>query len=148
MSAHRNHIHCKPPLKSLETSSPWSIHKWLPRLGWLIMLVPVLVTAQPLQNVISVRGQLRPAEFATLSAGVSRSITAVSRKTGEDFKIGDVLVRFDCREEEAEKEIISARLLGAKTRFDVNNRLDVLENVSKLELELSRSDMAMAQGEL
>ena len=69
-------------------------------------------------------------------------------KAGSSFSKGDVLVHFDCREEAAEKEIIQAKLAMAKSQLDVDSRLDVLENVSKLQLEASRAQVVINTGEL
>ena len=114
------------------------------------LLLASLSSVAVAQNTIeglSVRGQLRPAQAASLSAGVGRQITHISVQAGSDFQEGDVLVRFDCREEGAEKDI-KAKLDAARTRQDVNLRLEEFENVSVLAIELSRAELAMTEAEL
>lgn len=116
--------------------------------AFLLVNLSGTAVAQNTVEGLSVRGQLRPAQAASLSAGVGRQITHISVQAGSDFQEGDVLVRFDCREEGAEKDIIKAKLDAARTRQDVNLRLEEFENVSVLAIELSRAELAMTEAEL
>lgn len=114
----------------------------------LLLVAASVAVGQDAPFVMSVRGQLRPAEYSSLAAGVAKTIIEVPVRAGSFFQEGQTLLRFDCREEEAQKEIMEARLGVAKIQLDTNSRLDALSNVSKIELEISRGEVAVAVAEL
>lgn len=112
------------------------------------ILPAVPAMAQSTAESINVRGQLRPTEYTSLAAGVARPLSDVRVRTGSSFSRGDVLIQFDCSEERAEKDMIQAKLDAATARLAVNERLEKLESVSGLDVELSRSEVAMTRAEL
>ncbi len=114
----------------------------------LLLSATSALAADSTARVMNVRGQLRPSEYTSLAAGVAKIVLDSPLKAGSSFKKGDVLVHFDCREESAEKEIIEAKLATAKSQLDVYSKLDALENVSKMELEVGRAQVIINTGEL
>lgn len=97
---------------------------------------------------VSVRGQLRPTEHTNLSAGIARHLMDITVSTGSSFEQNDVLVRFDCREEEADKDIVNARLAAATAELAVKEELRRLQSASGLEVELGKAEVAMAEAQL
>lgn len=126
----------------------------LSTLGFLAVIAATQITAAESSYSdfgsranLAVRGQLRPAEHTLLSAGIAGQITAIAVKTGSIIKQGELLVRFDCREQEAQQDIFAARLQAARTQLDVNDRLQSFNNISTLEVDLARAEMAIAEAE-
>ncbi|MGY0219327.1 efflux RND transporter periplasmic adaptor subunit [Endozoicomonadaceae bacterium StTr2] len=95
-----------------------------------------------------IRGQLRPTHYTTLAAAMTGILLEVSGRPGNEIKKGELLARFDCRENFAERDVATARRDGTKAKFDVNSRLAKLGNISELELEISRTEYAMATSEI
>ena len=96
----------------------------------------------------SFRGQFRSVNYAMLSAGIAARVKALPVKTGSRVKKGQVLAEFDCSIVEVEQKITKARQQAAAESLEVNKRLNVLENISELELNLSASELAIAEAEL
>lgn len=96
----------------------------------------------------SIRGQLKSTRYTTLSAGMSGTLLDFPVRPGSLVKEGDLLARFDCRAEEAERSVVVAKKQGAAARHEVNKKLSEFDNVSGLELSLSQAELAMAESEL
>ena len=96
----------------------------------------------------TIRGQLRPVRYTTLSAGMTGTLLEVKGSPGRYVKEGDILARFDCRAEQAERDVAAAKKEGAEARYRVNSRLAELDNISGLELSLSKAELAIANSEL
>jgi len=95
-----------------------------------------------------IRGQLRPQRHTVLAAGMAGRLISVSVEQGKRVEAGDELARFDCAALEAEQAIATARLAGADVKFKVNMRLAKMQNVSGLDLEVSRAELAASHAEL
>ncbi|AOM01221.1 hypothetical protein BFX80_07850 [Cobetia marina] len=87
----------------------------------------------------TVRGQVSAVNSTMLAAPLSGRLLEVNRRVGEEVKQGEVLVRFDCRSLKAERAVASARLSGASSQYKVNKQLARYDNVSQLDVDLSRA---------
>ncbi len=96
----------------------------------------------------SARAQLLARRTATLSAGMAGRVERFPVRPGQRVERGATLVRFDCRAERASRAVAASRLDAASIRQQVNQRLAELQNVSTLDLELSRAEEAIARADL
>lgn len=100
--------------------------------------------AAPLAGV---RGQLRPRRHTILSAGLPGRIERFDVEAGDTVEAGQELVAMDCAILEADRAVVSARLTAATARHSVNRRLAEMNNISGLEVDLSRAEVAVARAE-
>lgn len=91
-----------------------------------------------------VRGQLRPSQYSLMSAGISAKLKRFPLLRGHYVRKGQKIVEFDCRVERTEKKSSDHKLRVAKQKFDVNKRLFKLNNISKLELDVSKAEYGIA----
>ncbi|MGK0296652.1 MAG: membrane fusion protein (multidrug efflux system) [Gammaproteobacteria bacterium] len=96
----------------------------------------------------TIRGQLRARNLTILSAGISGNINEFNIAEGQYVDKGQQIAIIDCRMEEANREIAKAKLEAAHAKHQVYQRLEKLENISGLELTLSKADVAIASAEL
>ncbi len=96
----------------------------------------------------TVRGQLRPVQYAILASGISARINALSVKPGEQVKKGQKIALFECDYERAAEAVVLAKLNAAQAKLEVNKRLEKLHNVSGLEVQLSQAEVAVKEGEV
>ncbi len=94
------------------------------------------------------RGQLRPRIYTILSAGISGNISQFDIVQSDVVRKGQTLVKIDCRIDEANREIARARMASAKAQVQVNEKLQQLDNISSLELQLSKSELDIAEVEV
>lgn len=94
-----------------------------------------------------VRGQLRAVRHTVLSSGFAGRVDAFDASVGETVAEGDALVQMDCAELQADRAAMNARERAAAARYDVNRRLAQVNNVSGLEVDLSRAELAVARAE-
>ncbi|WP_075179835.1 efflux RND transporter periplasmic adaptor subunit [Neptunomonas phycophila] len=95
-----------------------------------------------------VRGQLTALNMTQLAAPIAGRVIELKKRAGEEVKAGDLLASFDCRSIKAEENVASARLSAANTKYKVNKRLAKYDNVSSLDVELSRADVVEANAAL
>ncbi|MDH2421979.1 efflux RND transporter periplasmic adaptor subunit [Cobetia amphilecti] len=105
----------------------------------LVAMLPGLMNAAHGADQPTVRGQVSAVNSTILAAPLSGRLLEVNRRVGEEVNKGDVLVRFDCRSLKAERAVASARLSGASSQYKVNKQLARYDNVSQLDVDLSRA---------
>ncbi|OSQ36938.1 hypothetical protein TMES_15830 [Thalassospira mesophila] len=96
----------------------------------------------------SVRAKIRPVQHAVLSAPLSATLMTLGAREGSRVKKGDKLMKFDCTPLEAQLIVSQTRKKAALTKLDVNERLEKIHNVSKLELSLSRSEVELTEADI
>ncbi len=94
-----------------------------------------------------VRAQLVPLQKGSFSAGIGAIIDTIHVQEGEQVDKGDPLLSFDCAALHAARDIAQAKISSASARLEVNQELLKLNSVGPLEIELNKSDLAMAEGE-
>lgn len=95
-----------------------------------------------------IRGQLKAREFAIIAAGLSGKITSFPVIHGQRVKKGQKLVTFNCRMEAAEKAVSIAKLGAAQSKLSTNIELQQYNNISHLEVSLSKAEVAIQKAEL
>lgn len=96
----------------------------------------------------AVRGRMVAPGRAVLSAQVSAPILSVTRRVGETFRKGDVLVAFDCRRIEAQVAAARAVLAAAETTLASLRRMYSLKSVGEADVELAEAEVRKARAEL
>lgn len=95
-----------------------------------------------------IRAQLKPRHYTTIAAEIGAKVSSIARTEGSAFTAGQVLVSFDCSLQLAQQEKAKAELESTEQTLRANLRLQELNSVGQLELDLSQSAVRKAQAEL
>lgn len=95
-----------------------------------------------------IRAQLMPRRYTTIAAEIGAKVSAMAVSEGGTFKTGQVLVSFDCSLQQAQLDKAQAELEGADQTLKANLRLEQLNSVGQLELDLSKSAVNKARAEV
>jgi membrane fusion protein, multidrug efflux system len=95
-----------------------------------------------------IRAQLMPRRYTTIAAEIGAKVSAITVPEGGSFRAGQVLVSFDCSLQKAQLDKAQAELEGAQQTLQANLRLEQLNSVGQLELDLSKSGVNKAKAEL
>ena len=95
-----------------------------------------------------IRAQLMPRRYTTIAAEIGAKVSAMPVPEGGAFRAGQVLVSFDCSLQKAQLDKAQAELEGAEQTLQANLRLEQLNSVGQLELDLSRSGANKAKAEV
>lgn len=121
---------------------------------WLSAVPAMAVDATPPPGAAAsasqaeIRAQISPRHETTLSAELSAKILQLTVRKGERFKQGQLLVAFDCAAQQAQLQKSQAVAHGANKTLQVNQRLEKLQSVSSLEVELAAAKVAEAQADI
>jgi membrane fusion protein (multidrug efflux system) len=106
---------------------------------------PAVSSAMARQDL---RAQLMPRRYTTIAAEIGAKVSALPVSEGGSFRAGQVLVQFDCSLQKAQLEKADAELEGAEQTLKSNLRLEQLNSVGQLELDLSKSATNKAKAEV
>lgn len=95
-----------------------------------------------------VRVLITAKQNSVLASQIDGRIVEVARKEGEQFKVGDVLVRFDCRLYTSERDQARLEADSAAKVVAAKKTLSRLDSGSQLELDLAENDLAIANSAL
>ncbi len=95
-----------------------------------------------------IRAQLTPRRYTTIAAEIGAKVSAIPVSEGGAFRAGQTLVQFDCSIQRAQLEKAEAELEGADQTLKSNLRLEQLNSVGQLELDLSKSAANKAKAEV
>jgi RND family efflux transporter MFP subunit len=95
-----------------------------------------------------IRGLIKPTTSAVISSETSAQIEELAYKSGDAFKKGDVLVRFNCGLFAAQQASIRAVLEGKKKSLENLKRLLALNASSDVDVELAEIEVSKAQADL
>lgn len=116
----------------------------------LVIAWQVVAAALPFPAVATVseptvvRGVVRSTKQAMISTELQVRVSMISRKEGERFLKGDVLVELDCRRQRAELASAEAQLVEMKLSLDNNKVLRQAQAVGKHDLDISQSRVTKA----
>lgn len=106
-------------------------------------------SARPSVSVLSqIRAQLTPRRYTTIAAEIGAKVSSLPVAESAAFKAGQVLVSFDCSLQRAQLDKALAELDGAEQTLKSNLRLQELNSVGQLELDLSRAAANKAKAEV
>ncbi len=110
---------------------------------------PVPVPAVPAATIErqEIRAQLIPRRYTTIAAEIGAKVSSIPVPDGGSFRAGQVLVTFDCSLQRAQLDKAQAELASAEQTLKANLRLEQLNSVGQLELDLSRSAVAKAKAD-
>jgi RND family efflux transporter MFP subunit len=117
----------------------------VPPLPAAAMPRPAVSSAMARQDL---RAQLMPRRYTTIAAEIGAKVSSLPVPEGGAFRAGQVLVQFDCSLQRAQLEKADAELEGAEQTFKANLRLEQLNSVGQLELDLSKSATNKAKAEV
>lgn len=106
--------------------------------------VPASVGLDPRE----IRAQLAPRRFTTIAAEIGAKVSRVTVPEGGSFQAGQTLVAFDCDLQRAQHEKAKAALVGSEKLFQANTRLNELNSIGKVEVELSEAEMVKNRAEV
>lgn len=95
-----------------------------------------------------IRAQLMPRRYTTIAAEIGAKVSSLPVPEGGAFRAGQLLVQFDCSIQKAQVDKAQAELEGAEQTLQSNLRLQQLNSVGQLELDLSKSAANKARAEL
>lgn len=95
-----------------------------------------------------IRAQLMPRRYTTIAAEIGAKISAITVQEGSAFQKGQTLVSFDCSLQQSQLQKALAEQDAADQTLKSNLRLEELNSVGQLELDLSRSASAKAKAEV
>ncbi|MES3024949.1 MAG: efflux RND transporter periplasmic adaptor subunit [Pseudomonadota bacterium] len=95
-----------------------------------------------------IRAQLAPHRYTTLAAEIGARVQRLPVQEGARFKAGQALVTFDCSLQQAQMAKARAALTGAEHTFKANTRLNELNSIGRVELDISAAEVAKNRSEL
>ena len=94
------------------------------------------------------RAQIKARESTQISSEMAGRINQLKIRDGQRFTVGQVLVGFHCSMEEAQLTKAKATLDKKHKTFEVNKKLQKLNSISTLELDVSKAEEAEAQADV
>ena len=104
--------------------------------------------ASPAMARHDIRAQLMPRRYTTIAAEIGAKVSSLPVTEGGAFRAGQLLVQFDCSLQRAQLDKAEAELDGAEQTLKSNLRLEQLNSVGQLELDLSKSASNKAKAEV
>jgi membrane fusion protein, multidrug efflux system len=95
-----------------------------------------------------IRAQLMPRRYTTLAAEIGAEVSRLPVVEGGRFAAGQTLVVFDCTLQQAQLNKAKAALAAADKTWSANQRLNELNSVGRVELDVSESEVAKAKAEV
>ena len=108
----------------------------------------VAPASRPSLEKQDIRAQLSPRRFTTIAAEIGAKISRLPVTEGASFRAGQVLVALDCSLQQAQLQKAKAALAAAERTFVANKRLNELNSIGKVELDVSESEVAKARAEV
>lgn len=109
---------------------------------------PPAATASNVLDRREIRAQLMPRRYTTLAAEIGAKVNRLPIAEGARFRAGETLVSFDCSLQQAQLNKAKAALAAAEKTWGANKRLNELNSVGKVELEVSEAEVAKAKAEV
>jgi RND family efflux transporter MFP subunit len=95
-----------------------------------------------------IRAQLTPLQYTTLASEIGAIVSKISVRESGAFSQGQLLIALDCSLQQAQLQIAAAEQRSAQSVVSANMRLDELNSVGKLELDLSLAALEKADAEV
>jgi RND family efflux transporter MFP subunit len=94
-----------------------------------------------------IRAQLSAVTYNSVASELNARISELPFKEGQAFKVGQVLVVFDCTTQQAQFQKTKAVLSIADRNYQTNKKLLALDSVGRVEYENSYSEFLKAKAE-
>jgi RND family efflux transporter MFP subunit len=102
----------------------------------------------PVVDQRDIRAQLTARRFTTVAAEVGAKISKIVVSEGGRFKIGQLLIKFDCSLQQSQLNKSQAALAAANATWDANRRLLELNSIGKIELDVSEAEVGKSKAEV
>jgi membrane fusion protein, multidrug efflux system len=96
----------------------------------------------------NLRAQIKARESTQISSEMSGRISQLKIRDGEHFSAGQVLVGFHCSLEEAQLSKAKASLEKKRKTHEVNKKLEKLNSISTLQLDVSKAEEEEAKADV
>lgn len=110
------------------------------------------VWAQPKDRVAAPEDRILVQAWAeaetVISSPIAGQIVSIPTRVGTRFNKGEVLVRFNCTENQARAEIAQSELTGATEAMEAKIRLQGMNAASEIEVTTAAAQVAKAQAQL
>ncbi len=110
----------------------------------LLTGITIITADEPLES----RALLVPQSEATMSSQLAGKITNIPFKSGDQFKMGEVLVKFDDAIHLSQLKKAEAELAKAEATYSSNTMLLQMHSTSKLDVKISEADVKRAKADL
>lgn len=114
----------------------------------LVLLASLSTGVASAQDARSTRVVVQALNQATLSAEIAARITRMPFREGDHFKLGEVLVAFDCDIFQAQRDKVQAELSSTQAKLANDRELQRTRSIGALEVTLSEVAVQRAQAEL
>lgn len=94
------------------------------------------------------RAQIKARQSTQISSEIEGKISQLKIRDGERFKVGQLLVGFNCALEEAQLSKAKATLEKKTKTHEVNQKLEKLKSISTLQLDVSRTEEDEAKADV
>ena len=105
------------------------------------------VSAQDIEEDGQVRGVVKARQEAQLTVSSKLTVAEIPFRTGEVFKQGDLLIRFECDVQKAEADAAQAAYLAAKSRYESNLEMKSHDAIGQFDVDLSKAEMEEAHAQ-
>lgn len=106
------------------------------------------LSPRDLSRVVQLSSVVEPENKITIASRMSGLITSLEVREGDRVNEGDVLLRFDLEEQNAELQRARAELELAEARFNRSSQLYESEAISSAEYEETRANYKIAESEV
>jgi RND family efflux transporter MFP subunit len=97
--------------------------------------------------VYEARGVVKARQRAVIATELAALVKRMPLRPGESFHAGDLLVGFDCRLFEAQKEKVQAELEAARMRLENSRQLKKMSSIGVLEVQLAEIEVKKSEAE-
>jgi membrane fusion protein (multidrug efflux system) len=119
-----------------------------PRAAQAPIQAPTAGTAAAILGTREIRAQLAPRRYTTLAAEISAKVNRLPVAEGGRFKAGESLISFDCSLQQSQLAKAKAALSATEKTWAANQRLNEMNSVGKVELEISEAEVIKAKAEV
>jgi membrane fusion protein, multidrug efflux system len=99
-------------------------------------------------EALSARGVVKAVAEATISVDYAARIKKLSKREGQSFKAGDVLIAFDCRRYSAEVGAARATVRARELKMSNNRKLLQRGAIGANEVQISEAEFMQAEAEV
>lgn len=109
---------------------------------------PTAASTNPALENREIRAQLLPRRYTTLAAEIGAKVNHLTVQEGGSFRAGQTLVTLDCALQQAQLNKARAALNASEQTWNANVRLNELNSVGKVELQISEAEVIKAKAEV
>lgn len=99
-------------------------------------------------NPLEMRAQLAPHRYASLSAEIAAKINRIALRDGQSFRMGQLLLEFDCTLQAAQLDKAKAQQAAAENTLDGQRKLSKLNAVGLVDLRNSEAEVNKAKADV